>query len=77
MGGTDVPGERTLIFEETDDSGMSTGRRAAFTGVDFSPLTYGDLLDKKLVNKVVIPLNWTSAKVVESNIPETELDKCA
>ena len=77
MGEANVPGERMLVFEETDGSGMSTGRRAAFTGVDFSPLTYGDLLDKTLVDKVVIPLNWTSAKVVESNIPEIELDKFA
>ncbi len=77
MGGADAHGERMLVFEETDESGMPTGRRAAFTGVDFTPLTYRDLLDKKLANKVAIPLNWTSAKVVESSIPEIELDKFA
>lgn len=77
MGEANVAGERMLVFEETDDSGISTGRRAAFTGVDFSPLMYGDLLNKKLVNKVVIPLNWRHAKVVESNIPEIRLDRFA
>lgn len=77
MCGANVAGERLLVFKETDESGMSTGLRAAFTGVDFSPLSYGDLLDMKLVNKVVIPASGTSAKVVESNIPEIELDKFA
>lgn len=75
MVGPNAHGERMLVLEETDASGMSTGRRAAFTGVDFSPLTYGDLLNKKLAKKVSIPLNWTSAKVVESSIPEIELDE--
>lgn len=74
MTGPGLTGERVLAYEEVDDSGNSTGRRAAFAGVEFTPLGYADLVDMKLGNKVVIPLNWTHAKVVESNIPEIKLD---
>lgn len=77
MCGANVAGERMLVFKETGESGMSTGLRAASTDVDFSPLSYVDLLDMKLVNKVVVAVSWASAKVVESNIPEIELDKFA
>ncbi len=69
-----VEGERVLAYEEMGDSGSPTGRRAAFAGVEFTPLRYADLVDAKLNNKVVIPLNWKHAKVIESNIPEIKLD---
>lgn len=69
--------ERVLAYEEVDDSGNSTGRRAAFAGVEFTPLGYADLVDTKLGNKVVIALNWKNAKVIESNIAEIELDRFA
>lgn len=51
------------------------GSNPAFTGVDFSPLSSGESLDKNLINNFFISLNWISANVVESNIPEIELDK--
>ena len=69
-----VEGDRVLAYEEMDESGLPTGRRAAFAGVEFTPLRYADLIDKKLTDKVVVPLNWTRAKVIESNIPEIQLD---
>lgn len=72
-----VEGERVLAYEEMDDSGSPTGRRAAFAGVEFTPLRYADLVDKKLSDKVEIPLNWQHAKVIESNIPEIKLDEFA
>ena len=75
--GPGLKGERVLAYEEVDDSGAPTGRRAAFAGVEFTPLGYVDLVDTKIGNKVVIPLNWKHAKVIESNIPEIELDRFA
>ena len=54
-----------------------TGRSATFAGVEFVPLHYSDLVDTKLGNKVVIPLNWEHAKVIESDIPEITVDKFA
>ena len=77
LAGPGLKGERVLAYEEVDDSGTSTGRRAAFAGVEFTPLGYVDLVDTKLGDKVVIPLNWENAKVIESNIPEIELDRFA
>lgn len=70
-------GERVLAYKEVDDSGSLTGRQAAFAGVEFTPLGYAELVDTKLGNKVVIPLNWENAKVIESNIAEIELDRFA
>lgn len=72
-----IGGDRVLAYEEMDESGLPTGRRAAFAGVEFTPLHYADLIDKKLTDKVVVPLNWTRAKVIESNIPEIQLDGVA
>jgi hypothetical protein len=69
--------ERVLAYEEVDDAGNATGRRAAFAGVEFTPLGYADLVDTKLGDKVVIPLNWKNAKVIESNIAEIELERFA
>lgn len=77
MAGPGLTGERVLAYEEVDDSGAPTGRRAAFAGVEFTPLGFVDLVDTKLGDKVVIPLNWNHAKVVESNIPEIKLDRFA
>lgn len=68
---------RVLAYEEMDEAGLPTGRRMAFAGVEFTPLQYADLIDKKLTDKVVVPLNWTRAKVIESNIPEIQLDGVA
>ncbi len=77
MAGSGLKGERVLAYEEVDDSGAPTGRRAAFAGVEFTPLGFVDLVDTKLGDKVVIPLNWEHAKVVESSIPEIKLDRFA
>lgn len=73
----DLKSERVLAFDEVDDSRNPTGRRAAFGGVEFAPLGYADLVDTKLGDKVVVPLNWQNAKVVESNIGNIELDRFA
>lgn len=69
--------ERVLAYVELDESGVATGRRVAFAGVEFTPLGYADLRSTKLGNKVVIPLNWSRAKVVDSNIAEIVLDQFA
>lgn len=75
MAEPDFQDERVLAYAELDNSGISTGRRMAFAGVEFTPLGYDDLVDTKLGDKIVIPLNWKHAKVIESNIPEIELDR--
>lgn len=66
-----------LRYEEQDGTGVPTGRSAAFVGVEFQPLGYADLINKKLGDKVVIPLSWTDARVLESTIPELKVDAVA
>lgn len=66
-----------MVFQEHDKNKNPTGRSASFTGVEFTPLLYVDLVDKKLVDKAIIPLNWKNAKVVQSNIPEISVDQFA
>ncbi len=61
-------GERVLRFEEYDSAGAPTGRGATFVGVEFHGLKYADLIDHKLNTPINIPLRWTNARVVESDL---------
>lgn len=64
-----------MVFQECDGDMKPTGRAATFAGVEFAPLQFSDLIDKKLSDKVVVPLRWTRARVVESTIPEIGIDQ--
>lgn len=66
-----------LRYEEQDAGGVPTGRSATFAGVEFEPLGYADLLNKKLEGRVSIPLRWTDARVLESTMPEITVDEVA
>ena len=69
---------KVLKYVEVDErTGTPTGRSASFLGAEIQPLQYSDLVDQKLGNKVVVPLNWRSARVVESTIPEIAADTAA
>jgi hypothetical protein len=66
-----------MKYVELDPAGAPTGRSASFVGIEFQPLRYTDLHDKKLGDKVVIPLIWKDARVLESTIPEITVDEIA
>ncbi|MCF1444772.1 hypothetical protein ACI2VK_24710 [Ralstonia nicotianae] len=66
-----------LRYEEQGADGVPTGRSATFAGVEFQPLGYADLLGQKLVGRVLIPLRWTGAHVLESTIPEITVEGVA
>lgn len=72
-----TPSNRVLRFDERDDAGAPTGRTASFAGVEFVPLGYDDLIGKRLTDKVVVPLEWKGAQVIESNIPEVSVNHFA
>lgn len=63
-----------MVFEEHGDDKKPTGRSATFAGIEFLPLQFSDLINKKLSGEAVIPLRWERAKVVESNISEIKVD---
>ncbi|WP_058767698.1 hypothetical protein [Pseudomonas rhizoryzae] len=65
------------IFEEQDAEGFSTGRTAAFEGVALQPLKYADLVNMKLDRPVTIPLSWSGARVVKSDIPDLSVAELA
>lgn len=65
------------IFKEQDAEGFSTGRTAAFEGVELQPLRYADLVNMKLDGPVTIPLSWSGARVVKSDIPDLSVAKLA
>lgn len=66
-----------LRYEETDEAtGEPTGRSVSLSGVEFQALQYSDLINLKL-NKVVIPLRWEDARVLDSTIPEITIGKIA
>jgi len=68
------PPHLIMKFLEKDDSGIPTGRSATFSGVEFLPLAYDDLVGKKPTDKVVVRLEWRGAKIIESNIPDVSVD---
>lgn len=61
-------GERILRYEEVDSTGTLTGRSATFVDVEFQGLQYADLINHKLGTPINVPMIWTNARVVESNI---------
>jgi hypothetical protein len=75
---SEVRGKKVLKYVEIDEAtGAPTGRSVSFLGVEFEALQYSDLLDQKLSNKVVVPLRWRNARVVESTIPEITIEQFA
>lgn len=65
------------IFKEQDAEGFFTGRTAAFEGVELQPLKYVDLVNMKLDGPVTIPLSWSGARIVKSDIPDLSVAKLA
>lgn len=63
-----------LMFEENDSEQHPTGRKTVFTGVEFVPLQYQDLINLKATDQVTVPLSWKNAKVADSSIPEIAID---
>lgn len=64
-----------MRYEEVDsDTREPTGRSASLLGVEFQPLQYSDLAGQKLSDNIVIPLKWSKARVLESNIVGLEVD---
>lgn len=74
---SDPAGGKVLKYVEvSEETREPTGRSASFLGVEFQALQYSDLIDQKL-DKVVIPLRWKNARVLESTIPEITVDTFA
>ncbi|MEH6387154.1 MAG: hypothetical protein V7772_04670 [Pseudomonas profundi] len=66
------------IFHEQDAEGLLTGRTTVFEGVELQPLTYADLANiKKLDGPIKVPLSWSGARIIESNIPDLSVDDLA
>jgi hypothetical protein len=66
-----------MRFEEHDDAMVPTGRSASFSNVEFLPLGYDELFGKKSAEKIVVPLEWKGAKIIESNIPNVNINHVA
>ena len=69
-------GEMMMMYVEVDNETKGpTGRSVSMLDVEFEPLQYADLLGKNLSGKVVIPLSWCNARVLESSISEIPADR--
>lgn len=71
-----VGGKVLKYVEVNEETREPTGRSVSFLGVEFEALRYSDLIDQKL-DKVVIPLRWKNARILESTMPEITVDKIA
>lgn len=69
--GDSAPVQRVLTFIECDGPDNSpTGRSASMVGVRVDPLGYVELIRHRLDDPVTIPFSFSSAKIIESSIPE-------
>lgn len=73
-----APGERVLTYIERDGpENAPTGRSASMVGVKVDPLGYEELIRHRLDAPITVPLNFSSAKIIESSIPEMVVGKYA
>lgn len=70
----DEVGERVIIYQEVDESGVATGRSATFADIEFRGLGYADLIGHTLGTPLVMPLRLVNARVVESNLLDLSLE---
>lgn len=56
-----------LVFEEHDDLGNPTGRKTTFEGAELLPLGFSELDGLKLDGPISIPLNWSAARIVQTD----------
>ncbi|MBI1198305.1 MAG: hypothetical protein GC203_10625 [Phenylobacterium sp.] len=64
-----------MIFTELEQADGTPGRRIAFAGVEVRPLDYAALATAKLHAPLTIPLGWDNARIVDTNIPDLDLDQ--
>ena len=59
--------DRLMVFEQQDEAGASTGQTLSMDKVEFTPLTYSELMGLKLSGKIAVSLCWKDATIVASN----------
>ena len=67
-------GERVIIYQEIDESGVATGRSATFADIEFRGLGYADLIGHTLGTPLVMPLRLANARVIQSNLLDLSLE---
>lgn len=70
----DDAGERVIIYQEIDESGVATGRSATFADIEFRGLGYADLIGHTLGTPLVMPLRLANARVIQSNLLDLSLE---
>lgn len=63
------PGDLVMKFLENEDRESEPSRSISFVGIEFKPLGYDQLADARLHLPATVPLDWSNAQVLETNVP--------
>lgn len=70
-------GDWVMKFAELEGQNGEPPRSISFVGIEFKPLDYRQLADARLHQPVTVPLDWHSARLVETDVPGVDLDGIA
>lgn len=68
------PGDLVMTFVENKDRESELPRSISFVGIEFKPLGYKQLSDARLHLPVTVPLDWSSARVLGTDVPGLNID---
>lgn len=65
-----------LVMKVVEDEGRDgePPRSISFVGIEFKPLGYRELADARLHLPVTVPLDWSNARVLETDVPGVNID---
>lgn len=63
-----------MKFLENEGREGEPPRSISFVSVDFKPLGYKQLADARLHLPITVPLDWTNARVLETDVPGLDID---
>lgn len=76
MNSPEKSGLAMKFIEHAGQDGMPA-RTISVVGMSFEPLDYGQLADARLHQPVSIPLNWSHAKIIDTNIDGVDINVLA
>lgn len=70
----ELNGNVLKFIEINDETGAPSGRSMSLVGIQFKALDYATLINQSH-DKVAIPLRWDNAQVIESTIPNINIEQ--
>lgn len=68
------PGDLVMKLLENEGRENEPPRSISFVGIEFKPLGYKQLANARLHLSVTVPLDWSNARVLETDVPGLDID---